>query len=154
MTRVLLDTKVDMGDPVENERRRRSPQVIDAGNIETSRILQFDMPHKKEDVGRFAVAYKNSSDGMRHWYFLNSDPSGTCWGNGWDEAGTLSDCFTLLDSLTCAKDHILSYLKETQRMQTDLIGIFKVEQKNDDTLILTHIESNELSWPEESDKLS
>lgn len=154
MTRIFLDTEVNMGDPVESEMRRRSPQVIDASNIETYRILQFDMQYKQEDIGRFAMAYKNASDDMRHWYFLNSDPSDTCWGNGWDEAPTLADCFTLVDSLVKAKAYISKYLGETQRVQADLIGIFKVEQKNEEDLILTHIETNGLDWPEQNEKAS
>ena len=99
--------------------------------MDQKKILQLEMDFEDVDIGKFAVAIKLNDCSMGHWYFLNPDPSGTIWGHGWDDAKTLSECFTLFDGMDEAENG-LEHLKCQRENGVADSAIFQIVK--DDTL--------------------
>ncbi|WP_339145130.1 hypothetical protein [Pseudoalteromonas galatheae] len=100
-------------------------------SLSIRKILQPQMHVVEQDFGKLAVAIKLNDCDMGHWYFLTADPSGTIWGNGWDDAQTLSDCFTLFVGMDEAKAG-LEHLKSLRKNRVSDSAIFKMVQVEPD----------------------
>lgn len=95
--------------------------------VKVKKILQSEMPYIETDLGKFAVAIKLNNCDMGYWYFLTPDPSGTIWGHGWDDAKTLSECFTLFDNIDEAMKG-LEHLKKLRQNRVSDSAIFTLVQ--------------------------